>query len=239
MVSDARFLLARSRNVLLAWAREEESALRSHILIISAVAVVAAVAGAWSGSPVGASAGSIESPDRARLTGSSETVGMVPIVVPFDIEPGVCPNGFNPWIPLLQPEPLETAIAGTDDVPAANIRIESLVLVVPEGGGGLRCEVLVYPIATRIEDTATPFVPVDCECIEGGADGADDLVIEFSSAEVAAALAGVVPGDEVVLRVRGTLMDGTPFEGRDCVLIVSPTSIDGDSWGRVKTSYRE
>jgi hypothetical protein len=49
----------------------------------------------------------------------------------------------------------------------------------------------------------------------------------------------VYDGQEVELFIRGALIDGTPFEGADCVVITSPVSVEPETWGRVKSLYRD
>ncbi len=156
--------------------------------------------------------------------------------VSFDIKPTSCPNPVNPP-GVLSPE-FPTAILGTDEVDAMAIQPSSLLLVLP-GGGGLRGTTEIPPIATNIEDVATPYLGgEECGCTEEGPDGFDDLTVHFDADLVLAALAGIPPGVEVQICIIGTLIDGTPFEGCDCVFVVGPVSVDASSWGQIKSSYR-
>ena len=157
------------------------------------------------------------------------------ISVSFDIKPTSCPNAFNP--PGFFIQTLPTAILGTDEFDAGNLQPGGLVLVVP-GGGGLR-DIEIPPTHIGFEDVTTPVIdPEFCECTEDGPDGFLDLTAHFDGDEVAAALGDVSPGDQIPICIRGFLLDGTPFEGCDCILIVGPVSVDAQSWGKTKALYR-
>ncbi|MEZ5064398.1 MAG: hypothetical protein R3B81_06655 [bacterium] len=136
---------------------------------------------------------------------------------------------------------LPTAILGTADFSVGSIVPGSLVIVVP-GGGGFS-ETLIYPIGGGgIEDVATPVVdPVGCECTDEGPDGYDDLTVHFDRDEIIAALGEVSGGQYIQLCIRGSLVDGTPFEGCDCIVItpVGPVSVEARTWGRMKSSHRD
>ena len=123
-------------------------------------------------------------------------------VVALDIKPGSCPNPINPK----SKGKLPVAILGTADFDVSDIDISSLLL---EG---------VAPIRSSIDDAARP--KDECDCAEEGPDGHDDLTLKFNTQEIAAALGAVSPGDERLLTITGVLLDGTPFEASDCVVIV-------------------
>ena len=147
--------------------------------------------------------------------------------VSLDIKPQSCPNPFNPDQQGMNP----TAILGTADFDVNDIDVASILLVLPEGS--------VSPVRTHIEDVATPLVdPEPCECTTEGPDGFDDLTMSFDSAAVAEALGDVQNGDEIEICVTGQLLDGTPFEGCDCIFIPGPVSLEQTSWGSIKARYR-
>ncbi|MHC4413828.1 MAG: nidogen-like domain-containing protein [Planctomycetota bacterium] len=143
------------------------------------------------------------------------------IEVNLDIKPGSCPNplnrGSNGVIPV--------AAVGTMDFDVSQVDISTLEISRADGVGGS-----VGPNEgppgpqTEIEDVATPFEGELCECHELEGDGIDDLSMKFRTQEVVEALelGDLNPGDFVELCVTGLLLDGTPFVGCDCVVIVPP-----------------
>ncbi len=78
----------------------------------------------------------------------------------------------------------------------------------------------VAPIRWAIEDVTTPGDGGEqCNCTTDGPDGLSDLTLKFDAQEIIAALGTVKNGDELVLTITGNLINGTPIEGRDCVII--------------------
>jgi uncharacterized membrane protein len=133
----------------------------------------------------------------------------------FDIKPGSCPNPLN----IGSNGVLPTAVLWTDELDVAMIDIDSIELARADGMGGS-----VVPFRTNFEDVGTPFDGEPCDCHEMGGDGYDDLTMKFRTQDVVEALElDSVEGFEFVeLIVTGTLLDGTPFEGTDCVRINAP-----------------
>lgn len=155
--------------------------------------------------------------------------------VSFDIKPGSCPNslhiklndddnGEDSWVKdtddtmatkdkddqkKKKKVVLPAAILGTADFDVSLIDPTTVTL---QGVPALRWE---------IEDEAALVVdPVDtCDCTEDEHDGYPDLELKFNKKELIEALGEVHDGQEIVLTVAGQLIDGTPFEGYDCVLI--------------------
>jgi hypothetical protein len=171
------------------------------------------------------------------------------LLVSVDIDPRNCPNEFDPPNLGFAPQTLSAAVLGTDGFDPLTIQPSSLVLVVPGGGGIRGGGPQIPPIDTGIEDVSTPFIdPELCECTAEGADGFVDLTALFDAAAVSAALCfdmtaewcPVEPGDEVPICLEGLLLDGTPFRGCDCILIIEtpPLSVEPTSWGRAKALYR-
>jgi hypothetical protein len=79
----------------------------------------------------------------------------------------------------------------------------------------------VAPLRWSEEDVASPFDGELCDCTTEADDGFDDLTLKFDTQEIVAALGEVDDGDELVLTLTGNLLDGTPIEGKDCVLILN------------------
>ncbi|GAG35453.1 unnamed protein product, partial [marine sediment metagenome] len=83
----------------------------------------------------------------------------------------------------------------------------------------------VSPLRWSYEDAATPFEfePGVYDGTEETSDGYVDLVLKFDTVELVAALGldGYV-GEEVVLKLTGKLLGGTPFEGYDWVRVQAP-----------------
>ncbi len=133
---------------------------------------------------------------------------VVPVTetISIDIKPGSCPNPLNTKSKGVLP----VAILGTDAFDVADIDVASIRL---QG---------VAPIRSSIEDVSTPVSDDldDCDCTTDGPDGFDDLTLKFWTQEIVAALGPVNDGDEIVLTLTGSLLDGTPIEGQDCVLIL-------------------
>ena len=129
--------------------------------------------------------------------------GRAPLSVSLDIKPGSCPNPINPVYRGLLP----AALLGTAGFDVNNVDISSLRL---EG---------VAPIRSGYEDVAAPFVGEVCGCSNAGPDGFLDLTLKFRNQDIISAI-GPSPSGGRVLTLTGTLLDGTPIEGLDCVISV-------------------
>jgi hypothetical protein len=143
--------------------------------------------------------------------------------VKVDVKPQSCPNPLNVKFkgssmissartgnPTGAGGVLPAAVLGSTDFNVTDIDPSSVML---EG---------VAPIRWALQDVATPVVTdpnQECECTTDGPDGIDDLTLKFSKTAVIDAIGAVNNGDEIVLTLTGTLLDGTAFEGADCVLI--------------------
>jgi outer membrane protein assembly factor BamB len=124
----------------------------------------------------------------------------------LDIRPGSCPNPLNPRSQGVLP----VALVGTPDFAVSQVDVASLRL---EGG--------VAPSWWQIADVSGP--PRDryaCGCETPGPDGNADLLLKFDTAALAPGLASDPPGTRRELTLTGALRDGTPFEARDCVVLV-------------------
>lgn len=132
------------------------------------------------------------------------------IEVPVDIHPMGCPNPVNRGAIGVLP----VAILGFDGFDVTMIDPATVLL---EG---------VAPIRWSVEDVAAPYMPfIDkplnrLSCNTTGPDGLMDLSLKFDNTAFNTLLAGYVRNDVVRLKLTGNLMDGTPINGEDIVLIV-------------------
>ena len=131
-------------------------------------------------------------------------VGPAPVAI--DIMPRNCPNECS----IQGGGSLEVAILGTADFDAMDIDIASARL---EG---------IAPVRSSLKDKSTPVGdPVDeCDCNTEGGDGYIDLCLKFDKKEVLRLLGEVNVDDSFVLKLTGSLNDGIPIEGQDCIVIV-------------------
>lgn len=149
-----------------------------------------------------------------------DNVVVIPLVheVDLDIKPGACPNPLN--TALFKKEQnaklkdakggvLPVAILGTEYFDINDIDVSTIEL------GG------IVPIRHSYEDVATPVLNGgECDCNIDGPDGYLDLTLKFRQADIVSVLGSVSVGDVIPLEISGMLLDGTPFEGVDCVWIV-------------------
>jgi hypothetical protein len=148
-----------------------------------------------------------------------------PVEVTLDIKPRSCPNRLHPKSKGVLP----AAILGSVDFDVQDIDVATVLL---EG---------VPPERTRIRDVSSPSGGMaQCSCSDERADGFDDLTLRFRTEDIIGGLGSgngadrgagaakrrgkngpqaVAAGDTRLLTITGRLLDGTPFEGRDCVLI--------------------
>jgi hypothetical protein len=141
------------------------------------------------------------------------------VIVPVDIKPGGCPNPFN----LKSKGVLPVSVLGTPEFDVSQINISTVRLTGAGDGLGFVAPVEGPPGPhTVIDDTGTPFPGTPCDCHDLTGDGIDDLSLKFKRQEIVEALGlhDVPAGQLVPLVVGGLLLDGTPFGGVDCVVIV-------------------
>lgn len=139
-------------------------------------------------------------------------------VADLDIKPESCPNPLN--IKLFDPPEggmskkggvLPVAILGT-----ASFDVTAI------DAGSVRLEGVAPLKQPKLEDVAAPAGGTQaCACGTGGPDGLGDLKAKFSSQQIAAAIGGpVAQGEQKTVTLTGNLLDGTPFEATDCVVVV-------------------
>lgn len=139
------------------------------------------------------------------------TINVIPAPPTFDILPGSCPNPLSVHRRGLIP----AAVPGTVGIDARDIIVSSLEVWING--------TTVAPVRARIGDIASPLINGDdCECPPHGADGIDDLVLQFSAEELLAALGPVSGGDVREMVLRGEVDGGVDFWLVDCVTIVGP-----------------
>ena len=119
---------------------------------------------------------------------------------------------------------LTVAVLGTADFDATQIDPGSVALVRADGLGG-SVDALVGPPGPgwAFEDVETPFDGDVCDCHTSEPDGYLDLVLKFRAADTVEELEldDLDSGIWAKLALTGTLLDGTPFEGSDCVVIIT------------------
>jgi len=131
----------------------------------------------------------------------------VPIEIEVDIKPTSCPNPLN----VNSRGVLPVAILGTAEFDVTTVDVASLILVG------------VSPLRSGYEDVATPLVDT-CDCTTEGPDGWLDLTLKFNAQEIVASLGELYGGEELELQLTGATLDGIPFEGVDCVIVVGPSN---------------
>ena len=139
----------------------------------------------------------------------------------FDIKPGSCPNPLN--ITFQKNGKMETsghggvlpaAILGTEDLDVYNIDVSTVRL---EG---------MAPIRYSFEDVTAPAASTGyCECDINDPDEKIDLVLKFSKIDIINAIGPVSKGDIIEVTITGMLLDGTYFEGVDCLLITGRETV--------------
>ena len=129
------------------------------------------------------------------------------VIVPVDIKPQLCPNPLN----VKSKGVLSVAILGTEIFDVKEIDPNSLEIL---GISSLR---------SSFEDVAAPVteeaLPEDCLCSAEGPDGFMDMALKFDTQAIIGAIGPVEDGEYIILTLTGSLWDGTPIEGTDCVWV--------------------
>jgi hypothetical protein len=153
--------------------------------------------------------------NMAAVLVNSVQEGCFTLSVDVDIKPTSCPNPLN----LNSRGVLPVAVLGSDTFDAADIDPATIRLAG------------VAPVRSGLEDVATPLDDGDeCDCSEDGPDGFTDLTLKFKTQEIVDALVFTLGQKEyglnnaepdiLVLTLTGELLDGTPIEGSDCMVLV-------------------
>ena len=154
----------------------------------------------------GSGAGNGHYIDYLKLVSTKRCLGPIEV----DIKPGSCPNPLN----VKSKGVLPVALLGTEDFDVRDVDVASLRL---EG---------VAPIRSAFEDVATALAPLEdkeecyLDCNDLGPDEFEDLTLKFYRQEIVGVLGDVEDGECVVLQLTGNLMDGTPIEGEDVILVL-------------------
>ena len=129
------------------------------------------------------------------------------LIVQIDIKPQSCPNPLN----VKSQGVLPVAILGSEDFDVGMIDVATIRLAG------------VAPIRSSYEDVAAPVWDrqEECECTTEGPDGYLDLTLKFETKDIVEALGEVVDGEELMLTLTGALLDETPIEGADCIIVLS------------------
>jgi hypothetical protein len=136
--------------------------------------------------------------------------GIAPVQVGFDVKPESCPNPVNTWSQGVIP----TAIMGTADFDVLDIDIATLSL---EG---------VAPQHVAFEDAGSAASTASwCGCSTNGQDGITDIILQFDTQDVIDALGGTIDAGTHALKLNGSLLDGTPIEGVDCIVAKGPRKV--------------
>ncbi len=134
----------------------------------------------------------------------------------LDIKPGSCPNPLNPR----SRGKLPVALVGSGLFDVSQIDTNSVFLSRADGVGGSAAPLMGPPgPGISVEDVATPFQGEPCACHGSEGDGIDDLVLKFSTPDLADVLELNSPKarSTVELVLRGSLLDGRVFQASDCV----------------------
>jgi hypothetical protein len=133
--------------------------------------------------------------------------------VSVDVKPRFCPNGIKRganaavWV----------ALVGDGSLDLDQVDMSSIQLSRADGTGSA-----IGPQGNpRIKDLATPFGGDLCDCHSAGKDGTPDIRAKFKTAamEDAFGLGAEPTGTMVELTLTGTLLDGSAWNGEDCIRI--------------------
>jgi hypothetical protein len=115
------------------------------------------------------------------------------------------------------------AVLGTLDYDVTLIDLATLYIARADGvGGSIPPNDGPPGPGPAYEDVGTPFDGELCDCHDWGGDGLLDLSLKFSIWDLVHELdLDLFDGSAILeLVVGGAMLDGTPFEARDCVVLV-------------------
>ncbi len=139
-----------------------------------------------------------------------EVIQVQEVPVSVDIKPGSCPNGYQPNSGGVLP----VSIAGSAEVDVTQLDVDTITISRADGLGNA-----VAPTWDTLEDAATPFEEQACACHTLTSDGVLDLSLKFPRKVLATELmlSEMAPAEQIELLITGQFLDGTPFEGSDCI----------------------
>jgi hypothetical protein len=153
--------------------------------------------------------------------GPSEDTSEVPQDIPLfvDVKPGTCPN----VVLASASDNILIALLGSGNISAGGIDTATLQL----NGHSVAAQSFAY------QDVTTPFIGTDPGCHEEHGDGVVDLVLNYKTADVIAALGLKERRGEIVPIVVTGLLNSNyanqPFVGQDFIQIPGPAGdVDGD-----------
>ncbi len=136
-----------------------------------------------------------------------QVLGSEGLLASFDLRPGACTNRLNVRAGGFLP----AAILG-----APSFDVQQVDL------GSLRLLGSVVPVRGDYQDVGGPAAAGgQCAC-SGPPDGLGDLVLKFRTQDIVSLLGAVANGDVRELALTGSLNDGRPLAGSDCVVLTVP-----------------
>jgi hypothetical protein len=133
--------------------------------------------------------------------------GTTPIVTQMDIVPGLYPNRVEPDLDVL----VRVALLGNSELNLADVDLASIRL---NGSAPIG--------SSRLDAGAASVSSDDCYASNVPVDGAEDLVLDFRTNDLAEAMPLLEIGETDQLTLTGRLLDGTPFVASDCILMAGP-----------------
>ena len=129
-----------------------------------------------------------------------------PVPVAVNIRPQCCPNPLS----AVSKGMLPVVISGTNEFDVNDIEPASVSIVV----NGIE----ISAVRHCYKDVTAPAEP--CVCPESsGPDGFIDIILHFETEALLEALGDLTGVEQLELQFTGRLLDLTPIEGSDCVLI--------------------
>jgi hypothetical protein len=126
----------------------------------------------------------------------------------IDVEPGTCPNTFNPRMQDM----ITVALVGTphfdvDEVDEASLYMDNAA-----------------PMRVQYQDISRPGEGDDCPCSDEGRDGYQDLVLWFRIEDLFVDPAGLAANESRQLTLSGKFKSGSAFEATNCIVVSSAAS---------------
>ncbi|MEW5796694.1 MAG: FG-GAP-like repeat-containing protein [Candidatus Zixiibacteriota bacterium] len=193
----------------------------------------------YAGAPMGLCGADFDGDDDNDLAVANYYRGLTSVLLNFrpvitvalDIKPGSCPNPLNVTDSPVAVDASDDKFGFNSGGDGATAATRSVLPVAILGAADFDVTTIdhttvrlagVTPTRGAFADVASPADRSwdECECTTSGADGYVDLTLKFDKATIVAALGPVEDGIIIPLALTGNLLDGTPIEGYDCVVIV-------------------